>query len=176
VWRSWNRVGVVIVLALVTVAAIHIMQTGAGRARHAALAAILVPLFLIPTWGKVENYPALHTPELQELSSWARASTPRDAVFLFADAGQDLSPGIFRAEALRAIYVDWKSGGQVNFFKDLGEQWWSRWQETMAKQFDAQGVARYRALGINYVVVSPRHRLPNTTPVFENAAFVAYAL
>ena len=174
-WPSWNRAGVVLVLVLITVAAIRMVQSGSRWARLAALAAILTPVFLIPTWGKVENYPMLHTPELEQLSTWARTSTPQDAVFLFADAGQDLAPGIFRAEAVRAIYVDWKSGGQVNFFKDLGEEWWSRWQQTMAKPFDPD-VARYRPLGIDYIVVSPKNRLPNATPVFENARYVAYKL
>jgi hypothetical protein len=175
-WPSWNRVGVMLVLALLTVAAIRVVQSGSRWARLSALAAILTPVFLIPTWGKVENYPELNTPELDQLATWARTSTPQDAVFLFADAGQDLAPGIFRAEALRAIYVDWKSGGQVNFFKDLGEQWWSRWQQTLAKAFDPRDVASYRALGIDYIVVSPKNRLPNATPAFENARYLAYRL
>ena len=168
--------GVVLVLALLTAAAIRVMQSGSRWARLAALAAILTPVCLIPTWGKVENYPALDTPELDQLAIWARTATPQDAVFLFADAGQDLAPGIFRADALRAIYVDWKSGGQVNFFKDLGEQWWSRWQQTLAKAFDPRDVASYRALGIDYIVVSPKNRLPNAAPAFENARYLAYRL
>jgi hypothetical protein len=175
-WPSWNRVGVVLTLALLTVAAVRAMQLSARWGRLAVLAAILAPLFLIPTWGKVENYPALHTPELEQLSRWARAATPGDAVFLFADAGRDLAPGIFRAEALRAIYVDWKSGGQVNFFKDLGEEWWSRWQQTLAQPFDPRDAVRYRPLGIDYIVVSPKNRLPGATPTFENACYVAYKL
>lgn len=175
-WPSWDRVGVIIVLAALTVAAIRVMQMGSRWVRVAALATILAPPFLIPTWGKVENYPVLQTPELEQLAHWARTSTPPDAVYLFAGAGHDLEPGVFRAEALRAIYVDWKSGGQVNFFKDLGEEWWSRWQQTMAEPFDPNGVARYRALGIDYIVVSPKDRLPNATPAFENARYVVYKL
>lgn len=175
-WPAWNRVGVIIVLALVTLAAIRLMQSGPRWARVAALTAILAPLFLIPTWGKVENYPGLHTPELEQLARWVRASTPQDTVFLFADAGQDLAPGIFRAEALRAIYVDWKSGGQVNFFRELGEQWWSRWQQTLAKPYDPSDVAHYHALGIDYIVLRPNHRLANATPVFENARYLVYKL
>ena len=174
-WPSWNRVGVVLALALLTVAAIYVAQRGSRWTISAVGAVILLPLFLIPTWGKVDNYPALHTPLLEELSAWAHTSTPQDAVFLFADAGQDLAPGIFRAEAERAIYVDWKSGGQVNFFKDLGEEWWSRWQQTMARPFDPD-VARYRPLGIDYIVVSPKDRLPNASPVFENTRYLVYKL
>ena len=175
-WPSWNRVGVVITLALITAAAIRIMQAGSRWARVGALAVILAPIFLIPTWGKVTNYPALHTPELEQLAAWARASTPRDGVYLFADAGQDLAPGIFRAEALRAIFVDWKSGGQVNFFKDLGEEWWWRWQQTLAQPFDPNNLMQYRALAINYIVVRPKDRLPNVKPVFENGSYLVYKM
>jgi hypothetical protein len=97
-------------------------------------------------------------------------------VFLFADAGQQLQPGIFRGEALRAVYVDWKGGGQINFLTDLGEQWWARWQQAMATPFDPRNVARYGPLGIDYIVLSPRNRLPGRAPVYENAAYLVYAL
>jgi hypothetical protein len=108
------------------------------------------------------------------LSAWARASTSPDAVFLFADAGKQLQPGIFRSEALRAVYVDWKGGGQVNYLTELGEQWWSRWQQVMAAPFEPRNVARYGALGIDYIVLSPRNRLPDRAPIFENASYLAY--
>jgi hypothetical protein len=132
--------------------------------------------FLVPTLGGVSTHPRLHTPELAQLSAWARASTPRDAVFLFADAGKQLQPGIFRSEALRAVYVDWKGGGQVNYLMDLGEQWWARWQQVLATPFDPRNVARYGPLGIDYIVLSPRSRLPDRAPVFENGGYLVYAL
>jgi hypothetical protein len=174
-WPSWNRLMVVVTLSLVTTAAIYIVQSG-WRWSKIAAAAIVLPFFLIPIWGKMENYPALRTPDLAELSAWARASTPQDAVFLFPDAGEDLQPGIFRAEALRAVYVDWKSGGQVNFFKDLGEEWWARWQRTMAPPFDPHDLGRYRGLGIDYIVLLAKDRLAGTAPDFQNASFVVYRL
>ena len=124
----------------------------------------------------MENYPALHTRELAELTLWARTSTPRDAVFLFPDADQDLQPGVFRAEALRTVFADWKAGGQVNFFKDLGEEWWSRWRRTMAQPFDANNLGRYRGLGIDYIVVRAENRLTNALPVFENSRYAVYSV
>jgi len=115
-------------------------------------------------------YPALHTPELDQLSAWARGNTPRDAVFLFPDAGHGLSPGIFRADALRAVFVDWKGGGQVNYRREFAEEWWKRWQMINNSPID---LARYAALGIAYIVVKPEHRL--TQPAaFQNRDFVAY--
>ncbi|PYT29475.1 MAG: hypothetical protein DMG58_16205 [Acidobacteria bacterium] len=122
----------------------------------------------------MQNYPMEHTRELAQLSQWARTATPQDAVFLFPDADQALYPGIFRAEALRAVYVDWKTGGQVNFFKDLAEEWWSRWQKTMADPFDQKDVGRYRGLGIDYFVLQRKNQLGGVKPLFENCRFVVY--
>jgi hypothetical protein len=138
--------------------------------------AAIAGFFLLPTVGGMRGYPNLHTPELAELSAWARASTPRDAVFLFADAGRQLQPGIFRSEALRAVYVDWKGGGQVNYLADLGMEWWTRWQRTLAAPFDPHDIGRYRPLGIDYIVLAPRDRLPVGAPVFENPEYLVYAL
>jgi hypothetical protein len=144
--------------------------------RHWALTAIaaVAAFFVIPIYGKVVNYPPLHSPALAELSQWARTSTPKSAVFLFPDANRELYPGVFRAEALRSVYVDWKAGGQVNYFKDFGEQWWSRWQDVMAKPFEPADCAKFAALGIDYIVVKPQRKLPGRTPAFENSDYVAY--
>ncbi len=151
----------------------------ARRKRWAAAAwliALLAPFFAVPILGKVENYPHLATAELAELSAWARSSTPREAVFLFPDAGQGLDPGIFRAESLRALYVDYKSGGQVNFMKAFGREWWSRWRQTMQGKFDPARVPQFASLGIDYIVLRASHRLPSAKPVFENSRYVVYPM
>ena len=95
-------------------------------------ARLVLPLFLIPGFGKLENYPRLHTRELDELARWARVSTPKDPVFVFPEAGKGPEPAIFHANALRPVYVDWKGGSQMNVLKGLGEEWWRRWQAAMA--------------------------------------------
>jgi hypothetical protein len=140
-----------------------------------SLAFGLAAFFAIPGIGGVVNYPAPHTPELAQLSAWARASTPPDAVFLFADAGRSPDSGIFRAEAVRAIYVDWKGGGQANYVPGFADEWWFRWQQTNANRFRLSMLPKYAALGIQYVVLQPRNRLPQP-PVFENAKYAVYAL
>jgi hypothetical protein len=173
---SWNRV---LTIALLAGAACLAGWAEARklRWRAPALAGLTVAaFFLVPALGGVRMYPHLHTPELAQLSGWARSSTPRDAVFLFPDAGKRLDPGIFRTEALRAVYVDWKGGGQVNYLTELGQQWWSRWHQLMARPFVPKDLEEYRALGIDFVVLSPRDRLPQRTPVFENSRFLVYAL
>jgi hypothetical protein len=126
-------------------------------------AAVLIPFFLIPACGPPKDQ-APENADLRALAAWARSSTPKDAVFLFPDAGRELYPGIFRARALRAVYVDWKSGGQVNFLRDFAREWWARWQRMGA----------YPADGIDYFVLKPAHRLPGRTPIFENPGFVVY--
>jgi hypothetical protein len=144
------------------------------RVPLAAPAAAVAAFFAIPLAGVV-NYPRLHTPELAQLSAWARSATPVDAVFLFPDAAHGVYPGIFRSEALRAVYVDWKGGGQVNYLKELGEQWWSRWQTTVGAGFQAADMTKYETLGIQYVVLQARNRVARQ-PAFENASYCVYQL
>jgi hypothetical protein len=165
---AWNRV--VLALALGALAALAVWRTP----RFAPVAAVAA-FFAIPTLGGVVNYPHLHTPELAQLSAWARASTPQDAVFLFPDAARGLEPGIFRTEALRAVYVDWKAGGQANYLQEFGTEWRSRWQQTMGRRFSPAEMAKYEGLGIAYVVLQAKNRLPRTA-VFENAKYVAYTV
>jgi hypothetical protein len=150
------------------------LGVGTVLARQYAPAVALAAFFAIPALGGVVNYPQLHTPELAQLSAWARAHTARDTLFVFPDAGHALDPGIFRCEALRAVYVDWKGGGQVNFFRDFGEQWWFRWQQTVGRGFQASDLPRYGGLGIGYAVVNVSHRLPQP-PVFENGRYAVYS-
>jgi len=160
---EWARVGVLLGLAAATV-----------LARRYAPAVALAAFFAIPALGGVVNYPHLHTPELAQLSAWARSGTARDAVFVFPDAGHALDPGIFRCDALRAVYVDWKGGGQVNFFRDFAQEWWRRWEATVGRGFQPSDLARYRGLGIGYVVLRVEHRLPEA-PVYQNARYAVYA-
>ena len=173
VWPGWNRAAVVVGLAAAACGAVWLAERS-GRWGWPAIAVTgVAAFFLIPICGHVVNYPRLHTPELEQLAGWARASTATDAVFLFPDADRDLYPGIFRPEALRAVYVDWKGGGQVNYLKELGEQWWSRWQQAMAKPLPPE---QYRKLGIDYLVYRTQHKPAGMQPVFENAAYCVYKI
>ncbi|HEY1218787.1 MAG: hypothetical protein ABSE42_06660 [Bryobacteraceae bacterium] len=161
---QWRRVAVLLLVAVAAAAAV--------RFRVAPLAGAAA-LLLIPFAGGVVNYPRLDTPELRQLSDWAAHCTARNAVFLFPDAGRSLAPGVFRSEALRAVYVDWKGGGQVNFVRQFGEQWWLRWSETMAPGFHPADMPKYGAAGIDYIVLQPQHRLPDP-PLFANAGYLVY--
>jgi hypothetical protein len=166
-----------VVLGLALLATLALWALGRNRRGALALwaAALLLPAAVLPRWAGVHNYPRLETPELHELSQWARSQTPKPALFFFPDAGKGLAPGVFRARALRALYVDWKGGGQVNFLKEFAREWWARWQKTGAGTYPGADLALYRSLGIDYIVLEPRHRLGEGKPVFENAQFLAYA-
>ncbi|HTM52326.1 MAG TPA: DUF6798 domain-containing protein [Bryobacteraceae bacterium] len=171
-----HRILVVLALSGLALAALWADQRKFRSAWPAVAAAAVTAFFVIPVYGKVRNYPSLHNPALDELSAWARSSTPKSAVFLFPDAGRDLHPGIFRSEALRSVYIDWKSGGQVNYFKDFGEQWWSRWQDLMARPPAERDWTELAEKGIGFLVLKPGHKLAGRQPVFENDKFVVYAL
>src|SRR5450432_1841866 len=168
---EWKPIALALAFAVLTVLA---LWRARGRLAPVAPAVAVAAFFAIPLAGVV-NYPQLHTPELAQLSAWARSSTPADAVFLFPDAAHGVYPGIFRSEALRALYVDWKGGGQVNYLKELGEQWWSRWQQTAGAGFQAADMTKYETLGIQYVVVRARNRVASQ-PAFENASYCVYRL
>ncbi len=126
--------------------------------------------------GRVRNYPSPDLSGVDSLANFARTRTSKDAVFLFGDAGKSPVPSIFRAEGERAVYVDWKAGGQMNFHESLATEWWQRWQSTNALRFDASETGRLPGLGIDYLVLSAAHRLPDGQPVYETNEFVVYSV
>ncbi|HYI95301.1 MAG TPA: hypothetical protein VEX68_17305 [Bryobacteraceae bacterium] len=128
--------------------------------------------FFALSWIGVQNYAEVHSDDLDRLAGWALANTSKDAVFQFADSEKKLDPGIFRARAKRALYVDWKSGGQVNFLRDFSVLWRDRW-DLLGRQ---QDIDVYRKLGIDYVVFQASNKQPAQTPVYENARWVVYDL
>ena len=171
-----RRVAVVVILAAATALAAWAQARARRWAPAPLLVALALPLFLIPGFGRLDNYPCLHTPELDELAHWARVSTPKDAVFVFPEAGKGLEPGIFRAKALRAVYVDWKGGGQVNFLKGLGEEWWRRWQAAMTDKSKPATLARFAPLEVDYIVLRAGNRLGERLPAYSNARYWVYGL
>jgi hypothetical protein len=171
---EWPRALALLLLAALATASIRLAARPGARTAALAVAA-LAGFWAAPEIGGVVNYPHLHSPELAQLTGWAKQSTPRDAVFLFADSPRSMETGIFRAEATRAVYVDWKGGGQVNYLKELGEQWWYRWQQTLGLGFQPGDLPKYDALGIQYVVLHPRNRLAGPAPLFENGKYLAYS-
>ena len=167
-----RRIGVILFLAAWATVAAILENTRKHLAPWAYAAAGLLPFALVPGYARVVNYAELHTVELDQLAQWAHSSTPLESVFLFPDSDRDLAPGIFRARAARAVYVDWKSGGQLNFMKSLGEEWWSRWQDVMNGRLHP--LEYYGARGIDYIVIKRSSDLKSAVPLFENQYWGVY--
>ncbi len=173
--QSPRRLSLVMMLALLAVLAAWSETRRFRWAPGAWAAAAVLPFLLIPAWGQVHSYAALNTAELSGLAEWAGTSTPRDTVFLFPDAGKGVDPGWFRAQSRRAVYVDWKGGGQVNFLPRFAREWWERWQRTGAGRFKPWQVPAYSRWGIDYFVLKAEHRLAGRAPVYENRGYVVYS-
>ena len=137
--------------------------------------AVLVPFWALPNVLGITTHPKLYSADLTALYTWARI-TPADSVFHFPDAGQALFPGVFRGESARAIYVDWKSGGQVNFHKQLADEWWRRWQASLAKPYNGEtSLTEYQSLPCDYVVLKSNHKRIGVVPVYENSTYLVYS-
>lgn len=176
----WQRSVILLFLAATACLAVFMEEKAPAKAALSWIAAALFPFFLLPGVSQLDANYNVDTPELGHLSEWARNATPEPAMFLFPDAGASAYPGVFRANSLRAVYVEWKGGGQLNFFKELGSEWWSRWQQTMAPSAGIHSPAYYGPLGVNYVVYRRRHPFvadqvsPADKPVFEDGGFQVY--
>jgi hypothetical protein len=145
----------------------------AMRSHRTAILAAVLPFVLIPTVGQVRNYAEVHTEGLDQLAWWARTSTPQDAVFQFAGARRQLHPGVFRVRAQRALYVDWKGGGQMNFLRSFADTWITRWRAAET----AKSLDDFRKLGgIDYVVYPGEKAPSGAQPAFSNGVWVAYRL
>ncbi len=113
--------------------------------------------------------------DLQQLADWARSATPPPALCLFPDAEKSLDPGVFRARSLRGLYVDWKSGGQVNYFPEFAREWWKRWVETGSGRWSVtpEDFPKLAAMGVDYVVL--KRPIAGAAPQFTSARYFAYA-
>ena len=121
---TWAQAGTAALLVLATVV---LLSKAPGRLALPAVA--LLASWAIPHVARTSNYPVLHSIELDQLSEWARARTSDQALFMFPTAGRSLEQGVFRAQAARGLYTDWKAGGQVNYFRDFALEWSKRWTE-----------------------------------------------
>ncbi len=174
-WSSTTvrRLALALALALAVTFAVRIAQVSKRWAAVATVCAILLPFALVPAAG-LAKAGSVETPDLAAVANWARNSTPADAVFLFPDAGKGLEPGVFRARALRAVYCDWKSGGQVNYLRGFSDEWWRRWQRNLSVKPDPKALPAYRSWGVDYIVLRREHRIAARPAVFENSRYLVY--
>jgi hypothetical protein len=142
--------------------------------RWLVLTAPALAIFALPGIARIETFPVLDQKPVAELASWARDKTWGSSMFLFPDAGHEPFPGIFRALSERALYVDWKSGGQVNYFESFADEWYPRFEQTMDGKFTAARLEDMLSLPIDYYVLCRKHALIGVKPVFENSVYVVY--
>lgn len=114
--------------------------------------------------------------EIQALAAWAKRVTPRDAIFLFPDANHDKSPGVFRYCAHRAVYVDWKGGGQINFSRSFAAEWWHRWEASMGRPIGCYAVQELKKVDIDYVVTKRPHLLAGLELVHQTGSLNVYRI
>jgi hypothetical protein len=107
------------------------------------------------------------------LCAWARANTPREALFL-APPGDFAS---FRIYAHRAVFVTFKDGAVSVVSGRLAGEWYARYREVerLYRQGDQDAVVTFsRRHGIGYVVrdtAQPAMALP---AVYENQRYQVY--
>jgi hypothetical protein len=168
-WDTANLTGVRLpfvagLAAVLTLAAIW------RRYTPVVVIAAIAPFFILPHWASVQPVSTPPTPELDDLSRWARGNTPAEALFQFAEATRGSEPGIFRARALRSIYVDWKGGGQVNFLPAFATEWSTRW----ALATRARSIEDFRKMGVEYIVFRTDKKPTGLTAVYENSRYAVY--
>ncbi len=149
-------------------------QLSRTKAKLAIWAAPALAIAAIPVGAHVVNYQKMDKAPIVQVANWAAQNTWGSSMFLFPDAEHDLYPGIFRALSQRALYVDWKSGGQVNYFQNFGDGWYSRFKHTMLGDFTALRLEKMLSLPVDYYVLKREHKLERIKPVFENSEFVVY--
>jgi hypothetical protein len=95
-------------------------------------------------------------------------------MFLFPDAGQAIDPGVFRAQSIRAVYVDWNGGELSKYFEDFALEWDSRWQSTVAGPFSARKLEQSLNLPVDYYVLRRKNALARIRPVYSTRDYVVY--
>lgn len=163
-------------LAIATALAVTLEKRHPRRAIAGAAAVLFAGFFAPEGLAKVRNYSPLGDEHLGQLITWTQENTSRDDVFLFRDIGTRNEPGLFRARALRAVYVDWKGGGQVNYYEFYAQEWWRRWQTFMKPPFQPSQLPALRAAGIRYLVFRKEPVGLDQPPVYANPGYRVYRL
>lgn len=162
---EWNPAHLVIYTALLAALACGL----AALASRKAWAFLLLPA-LLPFTNRWEPRGV----NASALSAWAAENTWGGSMFLFPDAGRSMYPGAFRAQSLRPVWVDWQTGELAAHFNSFADEWYRRWQDTMAEPYSPAQLRRFADLPIDYFVLRRAHALVGLTPVYADPNFVVY--
>jgi hypothetical protein len=112
--------------------------------------------------------------DVNNVANWAFANTWGGSMFLFPDAGRAVDPAVFRAESRRAVWVDWETGKLANVSDSFADEWYRRWQDTMAGDYSTSRLQSFLSLPIDYYVLQRKHAVTGVRPVFADGEFVVY--
>ena len=119
------------------------------------------------------NFAQMENPELRAASQWAKENSPKDAMFLLPELVRSSESGVFRVRAQRALYVDLKIGGQVNYSRDLAFEWSRRMKLADDKKRPLQS---WKSEGVDYVVLKAATSFPAGQEVYRNTRYAIYNL
>ncbi len=163
----------VVVLSIAARAALWLTSPRWRRALPAlAAAAALALLPLVERRGRAER----EARPWYQVQVWARAHTPREALFLTPPYEQG-----FRVFSERAVVGEWKDGTQQFFSAPFAFEWRARMRQLAApgRGYDGLRTARLAALGRQYgadFVVARVERPLELPRVYANAEWAVYSL
>jgi hypothetical protein len=164
-----------VVIAVFLCAAAAIRAASAHRVKEAICwSMVVLAVQLSALSSRVHAHTTIPDASVLQLAEWAERSTWGSSMFLFPDGGRSLYPGMFRAAARRAVWVDWESGLQMRYFESVADEWWDRWRQTMEPGFSPQRLQPMLSLPVDYYVLKRAHQLAAAKPVFANDNFVVY--
>jgi hypothetical protein len=128
-------------------------------------------LLIIASWRPLTHHPG---PDTAPAANWALNNTWGASTFLFADAGDALVPGRFRAQATRAVWTDWETGQLCTSSDVFADEWQRRWRDTMQGSYSLEKLRRFLTMPIDYYVLSARNRISSAKPVYADANWLIY--
>lgn len=155
-------------------AACAIAGLQAAKMKQVPQAAFLLAIVAVCPFSSPRPAKAFLDSQVAAMADWAQSSTWGGSVFLFPDAHRELYPGAFRAEAQRAVWVDWETGKQSAYFDSFSDEWARRWHDTMEGTYSTARLKSFLTLPIDYYVVKRKDEIPGAEPVFATSDFLVY--
>ena len=154
------------------------MLAGWFASRKLWASGLIVAVAVLTGWLRQDvlkrsNYTPLENADLTAAARWTRENTAKDAMFLLPELARSGESGIFRVRAQRALFVDWKIGGQVNYSRELSFEWWRRMQLVDDKKRTFES---WRSEGVDYVVLKAPTPFASGSEVFRNARYAIYKI